>query len=68
MFRQNEQQVFNNFGIQVSLAICRVLRYTIGEPGDSARKLRCPHQRYTTILIPQDVDVLIIYPTKPERS
>lgn len=68
MFRQNEQQVFNNFGIQVSLAICRVLRYTIDEPGDSARKLLCPHQRYTTILIPQDVDALIIYPTKPERS
>ena len=33
MFRQNEQQVFNNFGIQVSLAICRELRYTIGESG-----------------------------------
>mgnify|MGYP006994761965 CR=1 FL=1 len=62
MFRQNEQQVFNNFGIQVSLAICRVMRYTIGEPVGSARKLLCPHQRYTTILIPQDVDALDYLP------
>ena len=50
MFRQNEQQVFNNFGIQVSLAICRVLRYTIGEPRGQRTKiaLLTPAVHYNT--------------------